>query len=133
MKLVLLSISGLLLVGGLLKGGVSFEIAGAWLLLLLEIVSLFSLYREARLFRAGKWKRDDEKKNLAETVAEWIRGFIIIGGLIATVCQQNFGYVIWGGTIACYILAGMIVQFVGGQPLQMGYGGWRISRMRRRR
>jgi hypothetical protein len=40
------------------------------------------------------------------------------------------GVTIWVGAIVCYFFSGVIVREVGGIPLSMGRGGWKVRRTR---
>jgi hypothetical protein len=131
----LLTSAGLLLAGRLrLDEGLLF--AGAILFISIQLVDLVEDYRFAKRFRNGNWEPSEEKK-WAARVAVWVTGLIQIGALVLVQESRKgaeflggAGAIIWVGTIAGYLISGWIAREVGGLPLRMGYGGWRIRHRR---
>ena len=75
---------------------------------------------------------------MVEWIGNFIRGAISLAGLVLAIISSEggtsgyaiAGCLIWGGAIACYFLSGVILREVGGIPLSMGYGGWKVRRTR---
>lgn len=76
--------------------------------------------------------------SLSTRAARWVKGAITLTGLVLVIVTRGSdaggyaigGWVIWGGAIACYFASGIIAREVGGIPLSMGYGGWKVRRDR---
>jgi hypothetical protein len=132
MKLAAYTLSALLFVLGLLEGGGKFAISGAVLFLVIELLALISDYRAAKEFREGIW--EPKEKTTLGTMTDWVRGIVLYGGTVLSVIQKRDEpvFILWVGIIGCWFLAGVIAQIVGGVPLRMTYGGWKVDRRRRR-
>lgn len=130
-KIILLLMSAILLVFGSITGNAPLEISGAFVFLLFPLLDLLMEYKEAKLFRAGKWK-PTETRHILETVEHRFGQGMVIVGLVLAVLQHISGMIIWGGAIVSFLISGWISRDVAGIPLEMGYGGWRKRNFRRR-
>jgi len=128
-SILLMSVGSL--VFGLLTGNELLAIAGAILFLIFELLDLSVEYKEAKLFRAGKWN-PNEKRHILDVVVHRFGQGMVLTGLVLTVFQRTSGMIMWVGTIICYLISGWIAQHVAGIPLEMGYGGWRKPNFRKR-
>lgn len=122
--------SAVLLVLGFITGNEPLEISGAFIFLLFHLLDLILEYKEAKLFRAGKWK-PPETRNILEIVERRFGQGMVIVGLLLTLLQHTSGMIIWVGAIISYFISGLLATHVAGIPLEMGYGGWRKPNFRR--
>ncbi len=130
-KVSILLMSAVLLVFGLLTGNEPLAIAGAILFLVFEFLDLSVEYKEAKLFRAGKWNHS-EKRHILDVVVRRLGQGMVLTGFVLTVLQRSSGMIMLVGTIICYLISGWIAQHVAGISLEMGYGGWRKPNFRKR-
>lgn len=130
-KLIIIIISFVLLLWGLITGDTLLEISGAFTFLIPYFFELPIEYKEAKLYRTGKWQ-PIETKSIFEIIELRIRQAIIIFGLLLSVSKHTSGTIIFGGAIVFYFISGLIAKEVAGIPLEMGYGGWRKRNTRRR-
>lgn len=141
----MLTSASALLFGLLLRNEVSVIVA-AVVYASLGIVGLYQTYRHAKAYRhtnvspekmckSEKLKHiEKEEQTYAEKITEWIGGAITFTGLFLVIASKDNGmsgygiggWIIWGGAIFCYFLSGIIMREVGGIPLSMGYGGWKV-------
>ena len=118
---------------------------GAAVHLLAGIAGLFHAYRVAKLLRSDTPQENPEdaireypERSLSDHAAEWINGAITLTGLVLVVITMDRddsgfaigGSIIWFGSLACYFVWGIIAREVGGIPVSMGYGGWKVRRDR---
>lgn len=131
MKLALYCLAGALIVLGFLIPGVKLPIVGASIFLLVEVAQLFRDYQESKAYRNGNWEPKEETRS--NGAIEWARGIVLYGGIFASLVQGvgEAAAILWFGIIACWIIAGLIVQVVGGVPLRMTHGGWKVDSRRR--
>ena len=120
-----------MLVRGLITGNVPLEISGAFIFLLPYLFDLPVEYKEAKLFRAGKWK-PNEASDILETLALRFGQAIFILGLLLTFIKHTSGMIIFGGAMIFYLISGWITRDVAGIPLEMRYGVWQKRNFRRR-
>jgi hypothetical protein len=97
------------------------------------MVDIFQAYKEAKLFRAKKWKPPNKTfANKAEHIlhtSAFFVGFIMLIAHIHTLC----GGLIIVGALLNGLICGTIVRDVGGLPIEWGFYGWQSIRKRKRR
>jgi len=139
-RLTVFLVSALAFALGLLWRNESLVVTGAIIHFLAGISELIQEYHKAKQYRAKTWT--PKEHNWIERIGDWARGVITFAGLILMVASQSndeamsyliAGGIVWGGAILCYFLSGIIAREVGGIPLSMGYGGWKIRRTRKGR
>ena len=137
MKLSIMIVSAAVIILGLLYRYTPSVIVGAVIHFAFGVADLFQLYRHAKLLR-GSTSEPEAPPTIPARVAKWIEVAITLTGLVLVVATQRggtsgyaiAGWIIWGGAIVCYVASGIIARDVGGVPLSMGYGGWRVRRDR---
>jgi len=131
-KIILLLISAALLISGLIADNKDLTIAGAFIFSFICLIDLPLEYKQAKLYREGKWKQSD-KNNLLEIVEIRFKQGMFIVGLGLMVFHQASGTIIFVSAIISYFISGLIAKDVAGIPLKMGYGGWQKRNFKRRR
>jgi hypothetical protein len=137
MKVAGISLAAALILVGFLWHEARLVVAGAVIHLFYGIVDLYLVYRDAKLLRAGTLEAEPER-GVACGVGRWTERAITLTGLVLVCVTKGddttgyavAGWIIWGGAIFCYFLSGIIAREVGGIPLSIGYGGWRVRRSR---
>lgn len=145
MMLVMMILAAAAVLFGLLSRQAVFVTMGAAVHLLAGIAGLFHAYRVAKLLRGDALQENPEdaireisERSLSDRAAEWVDGAITFTGLVLVVITMDRddsgfaigGSLIWFGSVACYFVSGIIAREVGGIPLSMGYGGWKVRRDR---
>jgi hypothetical protein len=140
MKLLTMTVSAAAILSGFLCHYSPLIIAGAVVYLACLIAELFLHYRDMKLLRTGGTPQPDSNSAISVRVARWIQNTIALTGLVLVVATKGegsdyaiAGWIIWIGVIVCYFISGIIAREVGGVPLSMGYGGWRVRRDRKGR
>lgn len=120
-----------------------FAVVGAVLFLLGGALQVIDLFDASKRYRAGATDigPNERPRGIADRIADWIGGVILFAGLAAFAARGKYdrgvffvpGAIIWIGSIAIWVVSGVIARDVAGIPLRMGYGGWHIYRPRRRR
>jgi hypothetical protein len=138
MKFSMMIISAVAIHIGLCSRHSAFVVTGASIYLLAAIADLFHAYRDAKALRRGTLEADSTPSFYARA-SRWLEGSITLFGLILALVTRDSdstgyaigGSIIWGGAIICSFVSGIIAREVGGIPLSMGYGGWKVRRDRR--
>lgn len=112
--------------------------SGAILYLAISLVDLAYLIKESKKYRNGTWEDKKESQNLMQHFNQILGGIIVIAGLAATAISEvslfnTPGMIIWIGSILIYVVFGIVIQLITNLPLKIGYGGWFISRSRKRK
>jgi len=131
-KIILLLISTILIISGLIVVNKNLSIAGAFVFTFICLIDLPLEYKQAKLYRDGKFKPSETKTPL-ENLENRFRQGMFIFSFVLMAFHQTSGGIIFVSAIISYFISGLITKEVAGIPLGMGYGGWKKRNFRRRR
>lgn len=125
-----------LLIYGWLESSYYIAMAGAILFSVLYLIDLLSIIKLSKNYNKGKDNPQSASKKTYKFITDGLGMIIMFSGMFASMNEDKLykipGIIIWGGTIITYILSGFLIEAFAKIPLEMGYGGWKIRRFKRR-